>query len=74
MKGLIVIAEDGAAAATAVDAAAKAGVKVIAYDRLIKTTSISAYLSFDNVEVGKTRSPRRHDGAGTSRKHDMDER
>jgi D-xylose transport system substrate-binding protein len=53
VKGLIVIAEDGAAAATAVDAAAKAGVKVIAYDRLIKTTSISAYLSFDNVEVGK---------------------
>jgi len=53
VKGLIVIAEDGAAAATAVDAATKAGVKVIAYDRLIKTTSISAYLSFDNVEVGK---------------------
>jgi len=53
VKGLIVIAEDGAAAATSVDAAAKAGVKVIAYDRLIKTTSISAYLSFDNVEVGK---------------------
>lgn len=53
VKGLIVIAEDGSAAATAVDAAAKAGVKVIAYDRLIKTTSISAYLSFDNVEVGK---------------------
>ena len=53
VKGLIVIAEDGAAAATSVDAAAKAGVKVIAYDRLIKTTSISAYISFDNVEVGK---------------------
>src|SRR5512138_2166627 len=53
VKGLIVIAEDGAAAATAVDKAAKAGVKVIAYDRLIKTKSISAYLSFDNVEVGR---------------------
>ena len=52
-KGLIVIAEDGAAAATAVDKAAKAGVKVIAYDRLIKTQSIAAYLSFDNVEVGR---------------------
>jgi D-xylose transport system substrate-binding protein len=37
IKGLIVIAEDGAAAATAVDKAAAAGVKVIAYDRLIKT-------------------------------------
>jgi D-xylose transport system substrate-binding protein len=53
IKGLIVIAEDGAAAATAVDKAAAAGVKVIAYDRLIKTKSISAYLSFDNVEVGR---------------------
>ncbi|RPJ20466.1 MAG: D-xylose transporter subunit XylF, partial [Chloroflexi bacterium] len=53
VKGLIVIAEDGAAAATAVDKATAAGVKVIAYDRLIKTKSISAYLSFDNVEVGR---------------------
>jgi D-xylose transport system substrate-binding protein len=53
IKGLIVIAEDGAAAVTSVDKAAAAGVKVIAYDRLIKTKSISAYLSFDNVEVGR---------------------
>src|SRR5512134_3664780 len=53
VKGLIVIAEDGAAAATAVDKAAAAGVKVIAYDRLIKTQNIAAYLSFDNVEVGR---------------------
>ena len=53
VKGLIVIAEDGAAAATAVDKAAAAGVKVIAYDRLIKTKNIAAYLSFDNVEVGR---------------------
>ncbi len=53
VKGLIVIAEDGEAAATSVDKAAKAGVKVIAYDRLIKTQSIAAYLSFDNVEVGR---------------------
>src|SRR4030042_4897335 len=53
VKGLIVIAEDGAAAATAVDAAAAKGVKVIAYDRLIKTSKIAAYISFDNVEVGR---------------------
>jgi len=53
VKGLIIIAEDGEAAATAVDKAAAAGVKVIAYDRLIKTQSIAAYLSFDNVEVGR---------------------
>ena len=51
-KVIIVIAEDGDAAATAVAAAAKAGVKVIAYDRLIKSPDISAYISFDNVAVG----------------------
>jgi D-xylose transport system substrate-binding protein len=53
VKGLIIVAEDGAAAATAVDKAAAAGVKVIAYDRLIKTSNIAAYLSFDNVAVGR---------------------
>jgi ABC-type xylose transport system substrate-binding protein len=53
VKGLIVIAEDGDAAVTSVDKAADAGVKVIAYDRLIKTSKIAAYLSFDNVEVGR---------------------
>ncbi len=53
IKGLIVIAEDGDAAVTSVDKAADAGVKVIAYDRLIKTPKIAAYLSFNNVEVGR---------------------
>ena len=53
VKGLIVIAEDGDAAVTAVDKAADAGVKVIAYDRLIKTSKIAAYLSFNNTEVGR---------------------
>jgi len=52
VKAVIVIAQDGDAAATAADAAAKAGVKVIAYDRLIKSPSIAAYLSFNNVAVG----------------------
>lgn len=53
VKGLIVIAEDGDAAVTSVDKAAKAGVKVIAYDRLIKTANISAYISSNNTEVGR---------------------
>ena len=52
-KALIIIAEDGDAASTAVSNAAKAGVKVLAYDRLIKTPDIAAYLSFNNVEVGR---------------------
>ena len=53
VKALIVIAEDGDAVVTAVDKAADAGVMVIAYDRLIKTPKIAAYLSFNNVEVGR---------------------
>jgi D-xylose transport system substrate-binding protein len=52
-KALIVVAEDGDAIVTSVDKAAQAGVKVIAYDRLIKTPNIAAYLSFNNVEVGR---------------------
>ena len=55
-KALIVIAEDGDAAATAVDKAVAAGVKVIAYDRLIKSTGISAYISFNNTEVGRNQA------------------
>src|SRR5689334_1117848 len=47
-KALIIVAEDGDAAVTAVDKAAAAGVKVISYDRLIKSTNVAAYLSFDN--------------------------
>ena len=52
-KALIIIAEDGDAAVTSVDKAVKAGVKVIAYDRLIKSPNISAYISFNNTEVGR---------------------
>lgn len=55
-KVIIVVAEDGAAAATAVASAAKAGVKVIAYDRLIKTSDIAAYISFNNVAVGNNQA------------------
>jgi len=53
VSALIVIAEDGDAIVTSVDKAADAGVHVIAYDRLIKTSKIAAYLSFNNVEVGR---------------------
>jgi len=53
VAAIIVIAEDGDAVSTAVDAAAEAGVHVLAYDRLIKSPNIAAYLSFNNVEVGR---------------------
>jgi D-xylose transport system substrate-binding protein len=55
-KVLIVVAEDGDSAATAVEEVAKKGVKVIAYDRLIKTPKVAAYVSFDNVDVGRNQA------------------
>jgi D-xylose transport system substrate-binding protein len=55
-KAIILIAEDGDAAATAVANAKEAGVAVISYDRLIKSTDIAAYISFDNVEVGRNQA------------------
>jgi len=55
-KIIIAVAEDGDSLATAVDEVAKKGVKVIAYDRLIKTPNIAAYVSFDNVDVGRNQA------------------
>jgi D-xylose transport system substrate-binding protein len=55
-KVIIAVAEDGDSIATVVDEVAKKGVKVIAYDRLIKTASIAAYVSFDNVDVGRNQA------------------
>ena len=52
-KVILIVAEDGAASAIAVDKAARAGVPCIAYDRLIKTPDLACYISFDNVEVGR---------------------
>lgn len=52
-KALIIVAQDGDAAVTAVDKAAEAGVVVVAYDRLIKSPNIAGYISFNNVEVGR---------------------
>ncbi len=53
---LIIVAEDGSAAASAVNDAAAAGIKTIAYDRLIKSDKLAAYLSFDNVAVGEAQA------------------
>ncbi len=53
VKALIVIAEDGDAIVTATDRAAESGVIVLAYDRLIKSPNIAAYVSFNNIEVGR---------------------
>jgi len=50
---LVICAQDGAAAAAAVEAAKDAGVTVIAYDRLITgTDAVDYYVTFDSFAVG----------------------
>jgi len=51
-KVLIVLAQDTKAVLPAITAAKQAGVKVIAYDRLIEDKDV-LYITFDNVAVGK---------------------
>jgi D-xylose transport system substrate-binding protein len=53
VTALIVVAADSDAIVPTIDAAAEAGIYVIAYDNLIKTDSIAAHVSFNNVEVGR---------------------
>ena len=53
IKVLILTPQDGAAAAAAAEAARAAGVKVIAYDRLIlNTDAVDYYVTFDSIAVG----------------------
>ncbi len=49
---LLVAPHNGKTAATIVDAAHRAGVPVIAYDRLINDADLDLYVSFDNEQVG----------------------
>lgn len=51
---LVVVSEDSAKASAIVDVAHKAGIKVIAYDRLIQNPELDYYVSFDNVKVGES--------------------
>lgn len=50
---LVIQPVDGDAAAAYVDAAHKAGARVIAFDRLIKTRDLDAYVSNDNFHAGQ---------------------
>jgi len=53
IKVLILTPQDGAAAAAAAEEAKKAGVKVVAYDRLILgTDAVDYYVTFDSNAVG----------------------
>lgn len=53
VKVLVIIPHDGSAIAPIVEEAHKAGVKVLAYDRLIMNANVDYYVSFDNVKVGE---------------------
>lgn len=50
---LVIVPYDKDGISEAVKEAKKAGIKVIAYDRLINNTPIDAYVSFDNKKVGE---------------------
>ncbi len=57
IKVLIITPQDAAAAASAVDEAHAAGIKVISYDRLVTgTSSVDYYVTFDSISVGKAQA------------------
>lgn len=53
IRVLVVAPHNSESSATIVAAAHKAGVPVIAYDRLIKNCDLDLYISFDNLQVGE---------------------
>lgn len=50
---IVIVAIDGSALSEVVGKAKKAGIKVIAYDRLILNADVDLYISFDNRKVGE---------------------
>ena len=82
-NALIILAQDKDAILPAVQAAADAGIPVIAYDRIIEDPSV-LYMTFDNVGVGRAmaevifglvpaRQLRRHQGQRGGREHALPE-
>lgn len=49
---LVVAPHDGEVCAEAVEKAHKAGIKIVAYDRLIKNSDVDLYVAIDNYTVG----------------------
>ena len=57
IKVLIITPFDGAAAASSVEAARAAAIKVISYDRLVTgTDAVDFYVTFDNISVGQAQA------------------
>jgi len=62
-KVLVIAAIDGSTLSATLDAAAKSGVKVISYDRLlVNTKAVSYYATFDNRKVGQLQAQSLVDG------------
>jgi D-xylose transport system substrate-binding protein len=53
VDAIVIVAVDSKAIADNVKVAKKAGIKVIAYDRLISQADVDLYISFDNEKVGE---------------------
>ncbi len=53
---IIAVAEDGDAMTAVVDKIVGKRVEVIAYDRVIQSSGIGAYISFDNVAAGRAQA------------------
>ncbi len=50
---IVIVAVDSNGLEEAIQSAKKAGIKVVAYDRLIMNSNVDLYISFDNEEVGR---------------------
>lgn len=53
VDAIVIVPKDGKALSPVIKEAKKAGIKVIAYDRLIASPDVDAYISFDNERVGE---------------------
>jgi putative multiple sugar transport system substrate-binding protein len=72
IKVLVICPQDGAGAAAAADAAHKAGVKVVSYDRLIMgTDAVDYYVTFDSFAVGAAWGKYLVQKAGNSKKNNL---
>lgn len=52
VDALVVVPKDQATLTNVLKEAKKAGIKIVSYDRLIKSKDVDAYISFDNERVG----------------------
>ena len=53
VRAIVIVAHDSKTMAHAVELAHKAGIPVIAYDRMIRDAEIDLYVSFNNLRVGQ---------------------